>query len=82
MKIKVKFFAILRERVGAGETGKEMPDGTTIAQLWESLQKDYPKLAAPGFRLLYAVNQNYVTPEHILKDGDEVAIIPPVSGGL
>ena len=82
MKIKVKFFAILRERVGAGEIGKEMSDGTTIAQLWESLQKDYPKLAAPGFRLLYAVNQNYVTPEHILKDGDEVAIIPPVSGGL
>jgi MoaE-MoaD fusion protein len=82
MKIKVKFFAILRERVGAGEIAKEIPEGTTIAQLWKGLQEDYPKLAAPGFRLLYAVNQNYVTPEHILEDGDEVAIIPPVSGGL
>lgn len=81
MKITVKFFAILRERIGAGELGKEMPDGATIGQLWVSLQNDYPKLAAPGLRLLYAVNQNYAAPEHVLKDGDEVAIIPPVSGG-
>jgi molybdopterin converting factor subunit 1 len=82
MKITVKFFAILRERAGAGEISKDIQDGSTIAQLWASLQQDYPKLAAPGFRLLYAVNQNYVTPEQVLKDGDEVAIIPPVSGGL
>lgn len=81
MKIKVKFFAILRERAGAGEISKDVHDGCTVAQLWESLQQDYPKLAGPTFRLLYAVNQSYVTTEQILKDGDEVAIIPPVSGG-
>jgi len=82
MKVRVKFFAILRERAGAAEISKEISDGSTVAQLWESLQKDHPKLAGPTFRLLYAVNQNYVTPEQVLKDGDEVAIIPPVSGGL
>jgi molybdopterin synthase catalytic subunit len=81
MKIRVKFFAILRERAGAAELSKEIADGSTVAQLWESLQKEYPKLAGPTFRLLYAVNQTYVTPEEILKDGDELAIIPPVSGG-
>ena len=81
MTVKVKLFAILRERAGAGEISKEIQDGYTIGQLWESLQKDYPKLAGPTFRLLYAVNQNYVTAEEVLKDGDEVAIIPPVSGG-
>lgn len=81
MKVRVKFFAILRERAGAAEVSKEIQDGCTVAQLWESLQRDYPKLGGPTFRLLYAVNQNYVTGEEILKDGDEVAIIPPVSGG-
>lgn len=81
MKIKVKLFAILRERAGAAVVSKEIQDGSTVAQLWESLQRDYPKLAGPTFRLLYAVNQTYVTPEEILKDGDELAIIPPVSGG-
>lgn len=82
MKVRVKFFAILRERAGASEVSKDLPEGASVAQLWEGLQKDYPKLAGPTFRLLYAVNQNYVTPEEILKDGDEVAVIPPVSGGV
>ena len=82
MKIKVKFFAILRERVGAAEIVKELPEGSTVAQLWQALQQDYPKLAVSGVRLLYAVNQNYVAPDHVLNDDDEVVFIPPVSGGL
>jgi molybdopterin converting factor subunit 1 len=81
MKVKIKFFAILRERVGTGEMTKEVQDGSTISQLWEALQRDFPKLAVPGIRLLYAVNQNYVTPDHVLKDSDEVVFVPPVSGG-
>ncbi len=82
MKVKVKFFAILRERAGAAEISKEIRDGSTITELWEELQREYPKLAAPGFRILYAVNQNYVTPDQTLTDNDEVVFIPPVSGGL
>lgn len=81
MTIKIKFFAILRERAGSGEVSKEIADGSTVGEVWNALQKDYPKLAAPGFRLLFAVNQNYVTAEHILQNNDELAIIPPVSGG-
>jgi molybdopterin converting factor subunit 1 len=81
MKIKVKFFAILRERAGTAEVIKEIRDGSTVADLWQALQQDYPKLNVTGIRLLYAVNQNYVKPESKLKDQDEVVFIPPVSGG-
>lgn len=81
MRIRVKFFAILRERAGTAETAKELAAGSTVADLWQVLQKDYPKLDVRGLRLLYAVNQNYVTPEHKLADQDEVVFIPPVSGG-
>jgi len=81
MKVKVKFFAMLRERAGTAELLKEIEDGTTIAQLWESLQREFPKLAVPGVRLLYAVNQSYVTSDHVLHESDEVVFVPPVSGG-
>jgi molybdopterin converting factor subunit 1 len=81
MKVKVKFFAILRERAGTAEIIKEIRDGSTVADLWAVLQRDYPKLAVPGFRLLYAVNQEYVTPDRVLNDSEEVVFIPPVSGG-
>ena len=81
MKVKVKFFAILRERAGAAEVLKEISDDCTIADLWRQLQKDYPKLDVPGIRLLYAVNQNYVGLDYVLREQDEVVFIPPVSGG-
>jgi molybdopterin converting factor subunit 1 len=81
MKIRVKFFAILRERAGTSEVAKEIADGSTVADLWRQLQKDYPKLDVPGIRFLYAVNQDYVSVDHKLKDQDEVVFVPPVSGG-
>lgn len=81
MKVRVKFFAILRERAGTGEVMKEMADGSSVADLWRELQKDYAKLDVPGIRMLYAVNQNYVGVDQALKDQDEVVFIPPVSGG-
>ena len=81
MKVKVKFFAILRERAGAAEATKEINEGSTVADLWKILQRDYPKLDVPGIRLLYAVNQEYVTPDRVLRDSEEVVFIPPVSGG-
>ena len=81
MKIRVKLFAILRERAGTSNVVKDLPDGSTVADLWRELQKDYPKLDVPGIRLLYAVNQNYVTLDQVLNDQDEVVFLPPVSGG-
>jgi molybdopterin converting factor subunit 1 len=81
MTVRVKFFAILRERAGASEISKELSDGATVGDLWRELQKDYPRLAVQGIRLLYAVNQNYVGADHRLREHDEVVFIPPVSGG-
>lgn len=81
MKVKVKFFAILRERAGAGEVTKDLKEGSTVTELWQALQSDYPKLPSSGIRVLYAVNQNYVKGDHVLKDRDEVVFVPPVSGG-
>jgi sulfur-carrier protein len=81
MKVRVKFFAILRERAGSAAVTRELADGSTVADLWRELQKDYPKLDVPGIRMLYAVNQNYVNLDQPLNDQDEVVFIPPVSGG-
>ena len=81
MKVRVKFFAILRERAGTAEVAKEIAEGSTVADLWKALQRDYPKLDVPGIRLLYAVNQNYVGNDHQLRNNDEVVFVPPVSGG-
>lgn len=81
MKVRIKFFAILRERAGTSEVAKEIAEGSTVEDLWRQLQRDYPKLDVPGIRLLYAVNQDYVGLDHKLKDQDEVVFVPPVSGG-
>jgi len=81
MKVKVKFFAILREKVGTGEIPKEIREGSTVGELWEMLKQEYPKLAPVQMRLLYAVNQDYVNADYVLKERDEVVFVPPVSGG-
>ncbi len=81
MKVRVRFFAILRERAGTAEVIKDLGEGATVAELWRGLQKEFPKLDVPGIRMLYAVNQNYVGANDRLHDGDEVVFIPPVSGG-
>lgn len=81
MKVTVKFFAILRERAGAAQITTELREGSTVNDLWRVLQQEYPRLNVSGIRLLYAVNQNYVSADTALKDQDEVVFIPPVSGG-
>ncbi|MFQ5542140.1 MAG: molybdopterin converting factor subunit 1 [Candidatus Binatia bacterium] len=81
MRVKVRFFAALRERVGATEITKEIVEGSTVRDLWEALQHEYPKLAPVKMALLYAVNRDYVSPNRVLQDEDEVAFVPPVSGG-
>ena len=81
MKIKVKFFAILRERTGQSELDKDLPDGSSVEDLWRSLVEEFPVLRGRETALLFAVNRQYVKQSHVLKEQDEVALIPPVSGG-
>jgi molybdopterin synthase catalytic subunit len=81
MTIRVLCFAAIRESVGQRELVLDVPDGETAADLLGRLADSYPDLAGllPGLKV--AVNREYVTPEHLLRSGDEVALIPPVSGG-
>jgi molybdopterin synthase catalytic subunit/molybdopterin converting factor small subunit len=76
MRVSVRLFAGVRERARTGERELELADGSTVGDVWDSLALgDEP----PG--LLYAVNREYAPREQRLIDGDEVALIPPVSGG-
>jgi MoaE-MoaD fusion protein len=76
MRIHVRLFAGLREQAGGGERELDLPAGSRLADVWAPLELgDEPE------GLLYAVNKDYATSERLLADGDEVAVIPPVSGG-
>ena len=81
MKATVKFFAALREMIGARELTLEVADGQTVDGLFRELCARYPRLVGYDSALLYSVNAEYVSPDYALQDGDEVAFIPPVSGG-
>ena len=76
MKIQVRLFAALRERAGSGRLDVEVDPGSTVADVWQALG-----LGDEPAGLLYAVNREYVEPRAVLSAGDEVAVIPPVSGG-
>jgi len=73
----MRLFAALRELAGTAERELELPEGTRVGDVWATL----PELGAEPPGLLYAVNKEYVAAEHELEDGDELAVIPPVSGG-
>ena len=76
VKVTARLFAGLRERAGSGRRELELRDGATVADVWIALDLgDEP----PG--LLYAVNRSYSVADARLAEGDEVAVIPPVSGG-
>jgi molybdopterin converting factor subunit 1 len=81
MRIAVKLFARLRDITGASELERHLPDGATAGSLWTSLTGEFPGLAAYTGSISMAVNADYARPGTALADGDEVAFLPPVSGG-
>ena len=76
MRVVVRLFAGLRERAGARSRELDLPEGATVADVWPALG-----LGDEPAGLLYAVNRAYVERTRALAAGDEVALIPPVSGG-
>lgn len=81
MKVKLRFFAIYREMAGAKEAELELEKEATVAQLLERLSQKFPQITINRAATLVAVNREYVDADFALTDGDEVALIPPVSGG-
>ena len=76
MRVTVRLFAGLREHAGTGSRELELGEGSRVADVWPALG-----LGDEPAGLVYAVNRTYVERERALADGDEVALIPPVSGG-
>lgn len=81
MRVNVKLFARLRELVGTGELAVEAPDGGTVADVWRALVLTHPAAAAYERSMSCAVNLDYARMTTPVADGDDVAFLPPVSGG-
>jgi molybdopterin synthase catalytic subunit len=81
MTVIVKLFAVLRDRAGTPEIRIDLPASATVATARDALAERHPTLRDMLPRVAWAVNQAYVPIETVLSDGDELAAIPPVSGG-
>jgi molybdopterin converting factor subunit 1 len=81
MRVRVLYFGVLKDIFGHESEALELEDGASVGDLLRSYRGR--ELGAPGFweSIAVAVNQEYVRGEHVLRDGDEVALLPPVSGG-
>ena len=80
MECTVLLFGITRDMVGSGKTSVELGEGASVAELMGSLRETYPELGQLK-QLLIAVNNEYATDSTVLSEKDEIALIPPVSGG-
>ena len=81
LRVRVRLFAIQRELVGAKEIPLDLPPGATIEDAWTAVVAHHPVLAPGRPSLRFARNGDYADAGTGLADGDEVAFIPPVSGG-
>ena len=79
--MRVRLFARLSDLAGVRETEVELGEGITAGDAYRLLCGRFPAISGIGGSLMYAVNAEYVSDTHPLKDGDELALIPPVSGG-
>ena len=81
MLIRIRLFARLRELTGSAELARELPDGATVETLWQRLADEFPPIAEYRRSISCAVNEEYARLTTRLNEGDEVAFLPPVSGG-
>ena len=81
IRVRVRLFAMQRELAGARQVDLELPGAATIEDAWRALVERFPGLAPGRASVRFAHNGGYAPAETALADGDEVAMIPPVSGG-
>ena len=81
MELVVRLFALYRERAGRRTFSMDLPEGATVADLTEEVRRLFPMLVPPDVQIVVAVNADYADQGTILRQGDDVCLIPPVSGG-
>lgn len=81
MRVTVRLFARLRDIAGAGELQREAAPGADVASVWRALVSEFPELSAYERSISCAVNADYAKFSATVADGDEIAFLPPVSGG-
>jgi molybdopterin converting factor subunit 1 len=81
MRVNLLYFASFRDAAGKAEETRDLPQGTRVGQLWQSVTREIPRLAAFPSMPPAAVNHEYVDGDTVLHDGDEIAFLPPVAGG-
>ena len=81
MRVTIRLFARLRDIAGAAELVRNVVPGATIGSVWSELTKEFPDLARYERSISTAVNADYARMDHPVKEGDEIAFLPPVSGG-
>lgn len=81
MKVRLLHFAVLRDIAGRDEEELDLADGTTPRDVWQTMRTSHVKLAEYLEPPLAAINERYAAPDTVLRDGDELAFIPPVAGG-
>lgn len=81
VRVNLLYFASFRDVAGRAEEAREIPEGTRVADLWRAVSGEHSHFAAFPSMPPAAVNHEYVGGETILRDGDEVAFLPPVAGG-
>ena len=81
MRVTVRLFARLRDITGQAELRRDIGAGATAADVWNGLVRDFPELAGYNSSISTAVNADYAKMTTVLADNDEVAFLPPVSGG-
>jgi sulfur-carrier protein len=81
MRVTVRLFARLRDLAGSGELIRDVPDAATVQTVWKSLTAEMPALADYEAAMSVAINAEYARMAAPVHDGDEIAFLPPVSGG-
>jgi molybdopterin converting factor subunit 1 len=81
MRVTIRLFARLRDIAGTAELVRNVVPGATIGSVWSELAKEFPDLARYERSISTAVNADYARMDHPVKEGDEIAFLPPVSGG-